>query len=432
MTATGPRDGLVSTVPGEGVEPSRAEAHGFLRPARLPIPPSRPSGSRVAARGRRACVAALLLLMAAACTDDVSRPEGNGHTIAYLLDGAPADAELVSSPALAGLELAARESANIEIEPMDVGVDRDEAMVSLRALAEDRGVVAAVIAPWTAPPAGAIELLAAEGLPVVTFSWAWGPPGEGAGLWHSFVPERAREAVMLLSGAFVPEGAPLCLAGDDHVTSRALLATTEELGEAAGDPELLIGGIAETGRAATAAAVAARIRDARCPSLVWIGGAMEAASILSSIDDPPSVVATSRMKTDEGLEVASTGVGLHTICACVDVSLSTEPRSQRFVHDLQAESGAPPGPFSVEAYDAGTLLMSLVQEGEGTRGELAKALGDLTRFRGLGGTYAFEPDGSRARSAVGVWRAMGSRWLPEPRRPPLRHDCVALRERSCL
>jgi hypothetical protein len=28
-------------VPGEGVEPSRAEAHGFLRPARLPIPPSR-------------------------------------------------------------------------------------------------------------------------------------------------------------------------------------------------------------------------------------------------------------------------------------------------------------------------------------------------------------------------------------------------------
>ncbi len=32
-------------VPGEGVEPSRAEAHGLLRPARLPVPPSRPAPS---------------------------------------------------------------------------------------------------------------------------------------------------------------------------------------------------------------------------------------------------------------------------------------------------------------------------------------------------------------------------------------------------
>jgi ABC-type branched-subunit amino acid transport system substrate-binding protein len=121
------------------------------------------------------------------------------------------------------------------------------------------------------------------------------------------------------------------------------------------------------------------------------------------------------MKTDEGLEVASSGVELHTTCACVDVSLSTEPTFQRFVHDLQAESGAPPGPFSVEAYDAGRLLIGLLQGGEGTRGALAEALGDLGQFRGLGGTYAFESDGSRvtAPSAVGVWRASGSRWLPE-------------------
>jgi Periplasmic binding protein len=358
----------------------------------------------------------VLLIVLAACTNDVSPREANGHTIAYLLDGSSADAELVTSPALAGLELAARGPGNVQIEPLDVGVGRDDAMASLRELGEDRGVVAAVIAPWTAPPAGAIELLAGEGVPVVTFSWAWGPPDEGARLWHSFVPERAREAVNLLTeAAGLASGDALCLAGDDHVTSRALLATAEELGEAVGEPELVMAGIAATERAETAGVVAARIRGARCPALAWVGSATDAASVLSSIPDPPSVVATSRMKTDEGLEVASSGIGLRSICACVDVSLSTEPTSQRFVHDLQAESAAPPGPFSVEAYDAGRLLIGLLEGGEGTRGALAEALGDLGRFRGLAGTYAFGPDGSRviAPSAVGVWRASGSRWLPE-------------------
>jgi len=357
----------------------------------------------------------LLLLTAAACTNDVSPRDTTGHTIAYLLDGSPADAELVTSPAFAGLELAARGSENVQIEPLDIGMGRDEVLASLRELGEDPGVVAAVIAPWTAPPAGAVELLAAAGVPVVTFSWAWGPPEEGEGLWVSFVTARAREAVILLSGAadVASEGTPLCLAGDDHVTSVALLATAQALGEAVGDPKLVMAGTAATERAGTTGAVATRIRDARCPALLWIGGATDAAAVLSSIPDPPSVVATSRMKTDEGLEIASSGIGLRTICACMDESLSTEPRSQRFVHDLQAESGAPPGPFSLEAYDAGRLLIGLLKGGEDTREALAEALGDLGRFQGLGGTYAFGPDGSRVAdpSAVGVWRASGSRWL---------------------
>ena len=425
MTVTGPRGRLDRTVPGEGVEPSRAEAHGFLRPARLPIPPSRPSGSRVAARGPRAGLAALLLAVVIGCTGDVAPLESNGRTIVYLFDGSPVDAELVTSPVLAGMELAAHEEGGIEIEPLNVGLSRDEVMAPLQALGDDRTVVAAVVAPWTAPPAGAIELLAAENVPVVTFSWAWGPPPEGLeGLWHSLVPERAREAVILLSGAarLAPQGAPLCLAGDDHVTSRALLETAGELGEAAGDPEVVMAGVAATKGATTAGAVAARIRDARCAALTWIGGTTAAASVLASVPDPPTVVATSRMKTDDGLELASSGVGLRTICACADVSLSTDERSQRFVHDLQAESGAPPGPFAVEAYDAARLLIGLVDAGDRTRGELVKALADLTRFSGLGGEYTFESGGSRspAPSALGVWRAMGSRWLPEtaPAGPP--------------
>jgi hypothetical protein len=348
-----------------------------------------------------------------ACTDDVSPSAAIGPTIAFLFDGSPPDAELVTSPALAGLELAAHEAGGVEIEPVNVGLPLDEVTASLRDLGDDRGIVAAVIAPWTAPPDGAIELLAAEGIPVVTLSWAWGPSRDRNGLWVSFVADRAREAVVLLSGADVAsEGVAPCLAGDDQVTSRALIATSEQLGEAAGDPGIRMIGTVQTGRAATADAVAARIRDSGCPVLVWIGGADVAASVLSSVPDRPSIVGTSRMKTDDGLEVASR-TQVSTACACVDLSLSTDLTSQRFVHDLQAESGAPPGPFAVEAYDAGRLLIGLLEGENSTRERVARGLEELTRFRGLAEGYAFETDGSRAPESLpaGMWRAAGSRWL---------------------
>jgi ABC-type branched-subunit amino acid transport system substrate-binding protein len=359
----------------------------------------------------------VLFLALVACSEDVSPSGATGPTIAFLFDGSLPDAELVTSPALAGLELAAHQAGAVEIEPVNVGLDHDEAMASLHELGTDRGTVAAVVAPWTAPPEGAIELLAAEDIPVVTLSWAWGPPQHGHNLWLSFVAGRAQEAVILLSGAArsAPDGASLCLAGDEHVTSRSMLETARELGIAAGEPELLISGIAVTGRPATVGAVAARVRHAGCALLVWIGGAPAAASVLSPTPEPPPVVGTSRMKTDEGLEIASSGTAVSTVCACADVSLSTDLRSQHFVHDLQAESGSPPGPFAVEAYDAGRLLIGLLGGDGATRGRITTALGDLTRFSGLVENYSFEPDGSRVSGSfrVGMWRAAGSRWLPE-------------------
>jgi hypothetical protein len=354
------------------------------------------------------------LVVTVACTEDVSRSAATGPTIAFLFDGSPSDADLVTAPPLAGLELAAHEAGAFQVEPVNVGLGLEQVTASLRALGDDRGVIAAVIAPWTAPPDGAIELLASEGVPVLSLSWAWGPPRDGKGLWVSFAAGRAREAVILLPGANAAPGATRCLAGDDHVTSRALLATAEQLGEAAGEPEIRTVGIAETGRSATADAVAARITDSGCPILVWIGSADVAASVLSSVAGSRSIVGTSRMKTDAGLELTSSRAAVFTVCACADVSLSTEPTSQRFVHDLQAESGSPPGPFAVEAYDAGRLVIGLLEGGGVTRERIAKDLDNLIRFRGLVDSYAFDPDGSRSPGSLrtGIWRAAGSRWLP--------------------
>ena len=403
------------SVPGEGVEPSRAEAHGFLRPARLPIPPSRPERPSVTSRIARTALLALLVTGAAGCGEGGSRADATVPTIAFLFDGSPPDADLVSGPALAGLELAALEAGAVEIEPVDVGEDPGEVREALRALGEDRRVLAAVVAPWTVPPAGAIEQLAADGLPVVTLSWAWGPPASGP--WRSFVAGRAEEAIALLeaAGTVAPDGAPVCLAGDDDVTSRTLLATAEELGVGAGDPDVVPCGVARVSSAESAEAVAARIADAGCPVLAWVGGASTAAAVLEAIPAPPTVVGTSRLKTDEGLALVGPGEGVLTECACPDVTLSIDPDPMRFVHDVQADSAAPPGPFAVEAYDAGSLLLEGLDGADHTRASVAELLYGISTFVGLVDTYVFEPDGSRAAvapEAVGLWRAVGSRWLP--------------------
>lgn len=355
------------------------------------------------------------MVIALACTEDVSRSASTGPTIAFLFDGSASDAELVTASPLAGLELAVHEAGGVEVEPVNVGLDLDQVTASIRDLGDDPGVVAAVIAPWTAPPAGAIELLAAGGIPVVSLSWAWGPPREGKGLWVSLVAGRAREAVTLLPAANTGPGLRLCLAGDDDLTSLALLSTAEQLARGAGNPEVRTVGVAETGRPGTVDAVASGITGAGCTLLDWVGSADVAASVLSSVAHPPTVVGTSRMKTDAGLELTSTGATILTVCACADVSLSIDPTSQRFVHDLQARSGSTPGPFAVEAYDAGRLLIGLGGD-RATRGRVAEGLGDLVRFRGLVVSYGFEPDGSRSPEALrtGVWQAVGSRWLLAP------------------
>jgi hypothetical protein len=367
---------------------------------------------------------ALLALSVPACTEGPPpREDASQPTIAYLFDGSPPDAELVSASALAGVELAAHEAGSVEIEPVNLGVDRVEVMSTLGALAEDSAVVAAIIAPWTAPPPGAIDLLATHGLPVVSLSWAWGPPSDGDGLWLSLAAERAQEAVLLLSTADVaPEGATLCLAGDEHPTSRALLATAEELARAAGDPDVASAGTVAGRDVPIAAPVAARIENAGCPVLAWTGGTAGAEALLSRLpEDPALVVGASRIGTDDGLTLATAGRDVITACACASVNLSMEPEHMRFVHDLQAASGAPPGPYAVEAYDAGRFLTGVVIRAgsHDLREVLAAALEEPAEIPGLAGSYRFEPDGSRAADTlrVGAWRAAGSRWLPVERAP---------------
>jgi hypothetical protein len=213
----------VRSVPGEGIEPSRAEAHGFLRPARLPIPPSRRGRLSVPAYRAAAALAALLLGAAAGGCASTPSPD-EGPRIVFLFDGSSRDADQVTGPAFAGLRFAALGTGRPEtIQPLNVGLGVVETAEMLDELAADPGVVAAVVAPWTSPPAGSVERLADAGVPVVSLSWAWGPPTEG--VWRSLAVDRTREAELLLDSGSTAAASPRCLAGDTHPTSLPLART---------------------------------------------------------------------------------------------------------------------------------------------------------------------------------------------------------------
>jgi hypothetical protein len=333
-------------------------------------------------------------------------------TIAYLFDGTPEGADLVNGPGLAGLELAALQGGGIDIEPANVTEDPEEALRVLAEMGDDPTVAAAVVAPWTAPPSGAVETLAEAGVPVVSLSWAWGfDPGRPSLTLSIAAPTRV-EARMLLEAA---DGSPICLAGDVHPTSRPLLEEVESRAASRGRPDVRSAGIVDVRRPATVEAVAGRIGSSGCATLLWTGGPEAVAALRDLLADLPTVVGTSRIKTEAGLALAESGISVRTVCACADVALSHERKLRRFVHDFQAESGSAPGVFAVEAYDVGRMLIERIRAGEGTREDLAARLAGLRPFRGLVGRYTRRPGPALAFSGAppGVWRAEGSRWLIE-------------------
>jgi hypothetical protein len=214
-----------------------------------------------------------------------------------------------------------------------------------------------------------------------------------------------------------PRG-PACVSGDAEATGRSLTTQLTRMAGTRGAIDVRDIGIVEPERPATAEVVAGRLDDLRCGVLVWTGG-VGAADLLARTLRTPPIIGTSKLKNDEALTMAiEAGVRVDTVCGCVDVTLTRKPSLQEFVHDVQASSAAPPGPYAVEAYDAGRMLLDLLRAGAGTREDLAGRVRALASFRGLVRTYHFGADGTLASGIQPFWwwRAFGSRWLPVPPR----------------
>jgi len=109
----------------------------------------------------------------------------------------------------------------------------------------------------------------------------------------------------------------------------------------------------------------------------------------------------------------SAAEGAVALCACANVSTSTELAARRFIQDYQSEHGVAPGAFAVEGWDAAHLILRAAGDRGITRALVARSLGGLATLDGLEGTRRFRADGEplEPRALLRLYRVEGGRWV---------------------
>ena len=404
-------------VPGEGVEPSRAEAHGILSPARLPVPPSRRGlhrlpGARgaigaprrprhpVTLRARALAVLAATTAVATACTGGSVLDPSPTPTVdpvpvkvAFFQDGSVESPNTHGQPAFLGLKLAlnqAVDAGGLPVLPELVGFDTkgDPAVAAdlAQQVAEDPGYIAAVASPYWPDTAEVRDALAAAGVPTLSLS---GGPADAGDPWFRIVAGQRSLAAALAGyvrglrtgGGGVYGRRRLDVRRDDRVAPRAR-APRRALDLRHGGP-----------RPRPTRPVAA-IAGAGCTTVVWTGfgtGAAELRDALTTGGEDVLMVGSDGMKDGTFLDLAGAAAqGTVVACACVDQSSSTSAAAQRFIHDYQSDYAVPPGVFAAEGWDAGGLLLRAMRSGAETRDAMLERLTSASPFEGLAATYAVD------------------------------------------
>jgi hypothetical protein len=158
-----------------------------------------------------------------------------------------------------------------------------------------------------------------------------------------------------------------------------------------------------------------RIGVRGCRVVVWTGFAEGAAALRRGLSRSVTLIGSDAIRADRfPLEAGPRAELTTATCGCLDLSLSTQPRAQRFVNAYQSSTGLVPGPYAVEGNDAGLLLLRAIGgQAAPTAETVAAALRTTERFRGLG-SYRFDRRGRLVdpERSVGVAQVRAGRWLP--------------------
>jgi branched-chain amino acid transport system substrate-binding protein len=321
-------------------------------------------------------------------------------------------------PAEDGLRLAilkeagAPGSSMVEIAEFETKGDPETAVLMARDVAADPTYVAAIAAPFWQEPASVSRVFQEAGVPVLSLSTLGTPAGSGAGGLQMVPPLQVQ--VSTLSSLITrtsPGGA--CLVTDDS-------AFGAEFGREAGaslQGLVALGAYSPDEPQAAVNALVGRIRADGCASILWGGFESSAAALRLALSESglagvgmlgPDAIRTGAYLATSG----SDGQGTVASCACVDLSTSTSLPDQVFIHDYQSEFGTAPGMYSVEAWDAGGMILAALAGGE-TRALVRSNLLEQHTYTGLAGTYSFDESGSlvRARSHVEMFTDDGGRWV---------------------
>lgn len=332
--------------------------------------------------------------------------------VAYVQDLAPEQALDTTLPPLQAIELAFATAASSGLQPTPVEVVSFDTQGDPVAtgevaaeIASDPSFIAAFAAPNLGGLGGLVDVLAAEGVPVLSLSARDPVEGAAPGTFFRFVAPLAVQASSLAEGvtALRRSDGDVCLVLPPTDETRFSKEVRETL-----SPDVRVfeedaaGGVLE-------------VLSLECGTVVWTGDGVGGAALAVSIEDapPPSpiLIGGPGLREPDFLGEAGTAAeGAVAYCSCADVSTALGLGAQRFIQDYQSEFGTPPGPYAVEAWDAAHMLIEAL-EGGGTREGLLVRLASTPRFGGLGRAYAFTGgELTQPADAVLVYRVEGGRW----------------------
>jgi Periplasmic binding protein len=351
----------------------------------------------------RPCTIAVALstLLTACETAAPAAPAGSGSPspevkVAYVRDLSVADADEHGLPALQAIRLAFETATlhdpalvPVELEEFDLTQDASD----LESIDADPSYVGAIVAPGVNGDDAELD----TDLPVLSLS------GLGAGDGRR---------------AFVRMVAPLATVADTLVgrlrRSSACILSEDP------PPDPLFGLLSQALPGATArtidpSAAADVVGETGCDVVIWAGGpdsGAESAHALRPLG--VTFVGGDRLLDPDFLSTAGTSAeGAFALCACANVSTSTELAARRFIQDYQSEHGVAPGAYAVEGWDAAHLILRAAGADGITRALVARSLGGLTTIDGLEGRRRFGADGEplEPRALLRLYRVEGGRWV---------------------
>jgi ABC-type branched-subunit amino acid transport system substrate-binding protein len=314
---------------------------------------------------------------------------------------------------------------SVELVGVDTTGDAATAAAEAREVVGDPTFVGAIMAPsLTEGEQSAVgTVLDPAGVPTITLS-SLGPSLSKVGWtsWRRAVADVTMEgrtiATFVDSLPRVRRGA--CLLGDGTPGSTALLGTVA----ASIDAAVVLRSHATPGEPGSRGLIRAVSRS-RCGAVVWGGSATTGALVRRSVQEAAGrgtvFVGGDPMKDPTYLSVAGrAGLGSVAACPCADLSTSTSLADQSFIQAYQADFGLPPGAFAAEGWDVAGMFVRAFRTGAASRSEVRDSLWVRGRFRGLGNTYVFEPDGelTPGSARVRLFRDEGGRWIPLELREP--------------
>ena len=342
---------------------------------------------------------ALLAACEAATPESIQNPASPTPVIkvAFVRDLSVPDADEHALPAMQAVRLAFETAtlldptaAPIELEEFDL----QQGTVELDEIDADPSYVGVIVAPGVDGDAAALDV----DLPVVSLSGLGA--GDGRQAWIRMV-------------------APLVTVAD-ALAARLRRSSVCIFSESPA-PDPLFGLLAQGLPGATAQDVEpAHAADAAqrvgCETVIWAGGPDAGGEAAPEIRLAGlAFIGGDRLLDPDFLSTAGTAAeGSFALCACANVSTSTELSARRFIQDYQSEHGVAPGAYAVEGWDAAHVILRAVGEGGVTRSVVASSLDALTEIDGLEGTHRFGTNGEplEPRALLRLYRVEGGRWVP--------------------